>query len=217
VKVDTILRWFMPKEERFRELLGADTQNLLKAARLFTEIAHQDGTLQDCKVKAVELKALEHEGDQITRRIFEALNSTFITPFDREDLRSLAMDIDNVLDSLEGIAQYLILFELQQPEEALKQFAAILVAMVEQIDRAMGLAWDLANERQIQEALVRISELENQGDALYNTVIAGLFKFNGRDPLDIMKWKVVYDGLEEACDQCKNFTHVLGNVIIKYA
>jgi predicted phosphate transport protein (TIGR00153 family) len=217
VKADTIIKWFMPKEERFKELLAQDTQNLVKAARIFAEIGRQEGTLEDHKLKAVELKGVEHEGDQITRRIFEALNSTFITPFDREDLRSLAMDLDDVLDSLEGVAQYIVLFELEQPDEALKQFADILVEMVIEIDRGIGLIWNLANEKQIQESIVRISELENRGDSLYNTVLAGLFKSATRNPVEIIKWKVVYDGLEEACDQCKDLTHVLGNIVLKHA
>jgi hypothetical protein len=75
----------------------------------------------------------------------------------------------------------------------------------------------MGNARQIQECIVRISELENQADSLYNTVIADLFRKDGRDPIEIMKWKEVYQGLEDACDQCKDFTHVLGNVVLKNA
>ncbi len=217
MNVNAMIKWLMPKEERFRELLSQDTQNLLKASKIFQEFAHSGANLELRRLKGVELKSVEHEGDQITRRIFEALNSSFITPFDREDLRSLAKDIDDVLDSLEGVAQYVILFELAQADEGLGQFADILVSMVEQIDRTTGLIWDLSNERQIQQGIVRISELENHADSLYNTVIANLFKSDHRRTLEIMKWKVVYDGLEEACDQCKDFTHILGNVVIKYA
>jgi uncharacterized protein len=215
VRLDSILKWLMPREERFHELLAADTQNLLKAARLFVEIADSVGSLEDRRARSVQLKAVEHEGDQITRQVFEALNSTFITPFDREDIRSIAMDIDDVLDALEGVAQHLILFELNESPEALRQFAAILLEMTEQIDRLMTLVWDMANAKKIQEAVVRISELENQADSLYGTMIASLFKGDGHSPTEIMKWKVVYDGLEDACDLCKDFTHVLGNVVLK--
>jgi uncharacterized protein Yka (UPF0111/DUF47 family) len=91
----------------------------------------------------------------------------------------------------------------------------LALAMVEEIDRALGMAWNLANEPRIQEAMVQISELENQGDALYGAVIADLFRQNGRNPVEILKWKEVYDGLEEACDGCKDFTHVLADVVIK--
>ncbi len=215
MRLDAILKWFMPREERFHELLSADTQNLLKAARLFLEIAGPVGSLEDRRVRSVQLKAVEHEGDQITRQVFEVLNSTFITPFDREDIRSITMDIDDVLDALEGVAQHLILFELNESPEALRQFAAILLEMTEQIDRIMDLVWDMSNAKKIQEAVVRISELENQADGLYGTMIASLFKGDGHSPTEIMKWKVVYDGLEDACDLCKDFTHVLGNVVLK--
>jgi hypothetical protein len=215
MKIDTIIKWLMPKEERFHELLSRDTQNLVKAARLFSEIA-KSASLEERRVKMVQIKALEHEGDKITRSIFEALNSTFITPLDREDIRSIASDIDDIVDYLEGVAQSLVLFELSESPEALRQFADIITSMTEEIDRLTGLVWDLANERAIQAGMVRISELENQADALYSTVIADLFK-DGSNPVLILKWKEVYQGLEEACDGCKDFTHALANVVIKNA
>jgi predicted phosphate transport protein (TIGR00153 family) len=215
MRADVLIRRFMPKQERFQELLAKDTQNLLKAARLFVEIA-SSASLEERRVKAVRLKALEHDGDQVTRHVFEALNSSFITPFDREDIRAIAMDIDDILDFLEGVGQSLVLFELHESPEALRQFAAILVSMVEEIDRATGLVWNMANEKQIHEAIVHISELENQADTLYSTVIADLFK-HVREPVEILKWKEVYDSLENACDECKDFTHNLGNVVLKNA
>ncbi len=113
MRLDALIRWFLPRQERFQELLGRDTQNLVLAARLFLTIA-QSTSLADRREKLVALKSLEYEGDQVTRQIFEALNSTFITPFDREDLRSLAIDIDDILDYLEGIAQLLVIFEVER-------------------------------------------------------------------------------------------------------
>jgi len=216
MKADSIIRWFMPREERFHELLGQDTVNLLQGARLFADIA-KSTSLDDRRVKAVQLKAIEHNGDQITRQIFEALNTSFITPLDREDIRSLATTLDDILDHLESVAQYLVLFELKDSTEAMRQFADILVSMAEAADKGTRLVWDLSNDKEIHNAIVRISELENQADALYGTVIADLFRADGRDPLEVLKWKEVYDGLEEACDGCKDYTHVLGNVVIKNA
>lgn len=216
MSVDRVVKWFMPKEEQFRHLLAKDTENVLAAARLFAEIANSR-SLEERRVKTVQIKAIEHEGDQITRRTFDALNSTFITPFDREDIRALASNLDDIVDHLEGVAQYLVLFELSESPEALRQFAAIIVAMAEQVDLATSLVWDMANQRKIHDSIVRISELENQGDTLYNTVIADLFKADSRNPVEILKWKEVYQGLEEACDGCKDFTHVLGNVVVKNA
>ena len=215
-KVDAVIRWFMPKEERFHELFARDTANLLRAGRLFAEFARET-SVEARRVKMAELKDREHEGDRITRQIFDALNSTFITPFDREDIRSLATDLDDSLDYLEGVAQYLVIFELAEAPEGLRQFADILVEMVGEIDKITEMIWNLANERKIHEGIVRISDLENRADVLYSTVIADLFKAKGRDPLEIMKWKEVYDGLENACDQCKEYSHVVGNLIVKNA
>jgi predicted phosphate transport protein (TIGR00153 family) len=217
VRGDKIVKFFMPKEERFRELLDRDTQHLLSAAKLFLDIARST-SLEDRRIKVLQLKAIEHDGDLITRDIFNALNSTFITPFDREDIRSIASDLDDILDYMEGVAQYLILFEIKESPEPLQKFAEIIVAMVEEIHRATGLVWDLSNEKKIQDAIVRISVLENDADAIYFSVIADLFKEgSGKTPIEILKWKEIYQGLEDACDECKDFTHVLGNVVIKNA
>jgi predicted phosphate transport protein (TIGR00153 family) len=217
VRGDKIVKFFMPKEERFHELLDRDTQHLLSAARLFLEIARST-SLEDRRAKVTQLKAIEHDGDLITRDIFNALNSTFITPLDREDIRSIASDLDDILDYMEGVAQYLILFEIKESPEPLRKFAEIIVSMVEEIHRATGMVWDLSNEKKIQEAIVRISQLENDADAIYFSVIADLFKEgSGKTPIEILKWKEIYQGLEDACDECKDFTHVLGNVVIKNA
>lgn len=216
MNIDKIIKWFMPKEERFHELLENASQNLLLAAKVFSEIAHAT-TLEERRVKGVQLKALEREGDNITRQIFEALNSTFITPFDREDLRALGSDLDDILDHLESVAKYLVLFELADAPEPLRRFAEILSSMAAEIDKMRLLLWDMGNINKIQESMVRVSELENQGDSLYFTVISELFKKGCTESIEILKWKEVYDGLEEACDRCKDFTHVVGNVTIKNA
>jgi uncharacterized protein len=217
VRGDKIVKFFMPKEERFHELLERDTQHLLKAAQLFVDVATST-SLDDRRVKVSQLRALEHDGDLITRDIFNALNSTFITPLDREDIRSIASDLDDILDSMEGVAQNLVLFEITGAPEPLKRFAQLIASMVQEVHKATGMVWDMANEKAIQEAIVRISQLENEGDTLYANVIADLFRgADGKTPIEILKWKEIYQGLEDACDKCKDFTHVLGNVVIKNA
>jgi len=214
-KVDALIRWLMPKEERFHELFAQDTANLLRAARSFVEFVRAD--LPTRRLRMAELRELEHTGDTVTRQIFDALNSSFITPFDREDIRSLATDLDDILDYVEGVAQQLINFELSECPPELREFAEILVEMAAEIEQVTERIWNLAKAREIQSAIVRISDLENRADDLYNKVIADLFRPNGRDPLQIMKWKEIYDGLENACDQCKDYTHIVGNVIVKNA
>jgi predicted phosphate transport protein (TIGR00153 family) len=214
-KADSMIRFLLPREERFHELLARDTDNLMAAARLFSEIAHTT-SLEDRRVKMVQLRAIEHEGDMITKSVFEALGATFLTPFDRDDIQSIAVDLDNVLDNLESAAAYLVLFELAEAPDALRQFSEILVELVAQMAEATRLFWEAKNHPQVHERIVRVSELENQADQLYNTVIADLFK-SGRNPIDIMKWKEVYQGLEEACDACRDYSNIIASVMIKNA
>lgn len=215
--LDKLIRSLLPREERFAELFAQNTRNLVRAAALFQVIA-KSGRAEERQLKLVELRALEHDGDQITRRIFEALNSTFLTPLDGEDMRSLAVDIDDVLDYLEGIAQFLVLFEPNENPEALMRFAEILVELVNQIDVITGLIWTNRQAPKIHEAMVRISELENQADELFLAALGALFRRdNGRDAIEVLKWKEIYQELENACDKCKDFTHVVGNIVIKNA
>jgi predicted phosphate transport protein (TIGR00153 family) len=212
---DSIVKWFMPKEERFHELLAKDTQNLVKASQLFAEVAAST-KLDERRSKKDQLKAIEHEGDLITREIFEALNSTFITPLDREDIAMIAGNLDDILDYMESVAHNLVLFELHDSPEPLRQFARILGILVEQIDTVTKEIWDLSNAKAINAHIIRISELENEADTLYSTVIADLFK-SGKNPIEILKWKEVYDGLENACDECRDYTHAIGNIVVKNA
>jgi len=215
--IGSIFRSFLPREERFHELLREATQNLVRAGEIFLGIA-ATADLEQRRVKLVELKAVEHQGDEITRRIFEALNSTFITPFDREDIRSLAVDVDDVVDYLEGIGQFIVLFEIRESPEALSRFAGILRDLCRQIDGLTELIWDLSQTGPIRDRMVRVSDLENEADHLYLTALGALFrKDNGKDAIEVMKWKEIYQDLEDACDKCKDFTHVLGNMVIKNA
>jgi len=215
-KFDGMIKALLPKEDKFHEILARDTANLEKAVKIFAEIA-RTSNFEERRVKVLQLKAVEHDGDLITREVFDALNQSFITPFDRDDIQSIAIDLDDILDYLEGAAQYLVLFELAESPDALRQFADILVKMVQEIDTATGLMWDLANEKQVRETVVKVSELENQADALHNTVVADLFKSTGRNPVEIMKWREVYSSLEEAADACRDYSNILANVVVKYA
>ena len=148
MKLDSIIKKFLPREERFQELLLKDTQNLTRAAELFLAIARST-KLEDRRIKLVELKALEHEGDEMTRQVFEALNRSFITPLDREDIRSIAVDLDDILDYLEGSALSLVIFQIDEAAEPLTRFAEILLEMVGQIDSVTRLIWDLGNEAEV--------------------------------------------------------------------
>jgi predicted phosphate transport protein (TIGR00153 family) len=217
MRFDSLIRFLLPREERFHELFAENTRNLVKGGELFLAIASARST-EERRPGLLKLRSIEHEGDQITGRIFEALNSTFLTPLDREDIRALAVDIDDVLDYLEGIAQFLVLFESGKAPDDLTRLAEILVEMIQQIDAITGLIWDQRHVAKIHDSMVRVSDLENQADAIYISALGELFRAgSGRDAIEVLKWKEIYQGLEDACDKCKDFTHVVGNIVIKNA
>jgi predicted phosphate transport protein (TIGR00153 family) len=217
VRFDALIRFLLPREERFHELFAANTRNLVRGAEIFLAVVCAKDA-DERRLELVKLKSVEHEGDQITRRIFEALNSTFLTPLDREDIRALAVDIDDVLDYLEGTAQFLVLFESGEAPGDVARLAEILVEMVQQIDGITGLIWDQRHGAKVHDRMVRISDLENQADALYISALGELYRGgSSRDAIEVMQWKEIYQGLEDACDRCKDFTHVVGNILIKNA
>jgi len=217
MRLDALIKWLLPREERFQELITIDTRNLLTGAKVFHKLATCK-VLEDRRAELLRLKHIEHEGDQITRQVFEALSRSFITPFDREDIRSIAIDIDDILDYLEGIGQFLVLVEIADAPEPLVRFADLLVELCTEIEELSKLMWNMGNAPTIQDRMVRVSDLENQADAVYLTALGGLFRRDsGLDALGVMTWKEIYQGLEDACDKCKDFTHVLGNLLIKHA
>ena len=209
-----MLSKLMPREVAFFDYFDRQSEKIVEGCKAVQELLEN---YVDVVEKAKRIKAIEHEGDVITHECIERLHTTFITPFDREDIRSLASDLDDIVDHLESVAKYLVLFELAEAPEPLRRFAEILTSMAEEIDKIRVLIWDMGNLNRIQESMVRISELENEGDSLYFTVISELFRKGCMESIEILKWKEVYEGLEEACDRCKDFTHVVGNVVIKNA
>ena len=173
---------------------------------------------------AVSMKLMgidfEHQSVSVFRQFdrFREINPVVKAPTLVCDDGTVLMDSTLILDYLEGIARYLVIFQIDEAPEPLTRFAEILLEMVGQIDSVTRLIWDLGNEAQVRDKLVRISELENQGDDLFLTVIADLFRADsGRNAMDTMKWKEIYQNLEDACDSCKDFTHIIGNVVIKNA
>jgi predicted phosphate transport protein (TIGR00153 family) len=209
-------KWLLPQDNRFEALFREDAANLREAGKVFLSLV-KCKDLDSLRERAKELKDLEHRGDEITRSIFETLNKTFLTPLDREDIRDLASGIDNVLDDMEMVGSLLVQFKLTgSHSEALYQMSEILAETTEEIEKLSGYVWDPGKLDATERGLIRISELENQADALFNLMITQLF-----DPasdlraVEIMKWKEVYQALEDSIDRSKEVSHAIGNIVTK--
>ena len=218
MKLNTIFQWLLPRNERFQELFREDARKLTEASSLFLSLV----SVEDHDVlreKARELRNLEHRGDEITRHIFEALNTTFLTPIDREDIRDLASGIDNVLDDMEKVSSLMVQLNVAgSGSEELRQMSEILVSCTEEIERLVSGIWRPETLARAEDGLVHISELENQADALFSLVITKLFESaTPTDAIEIMKWKEIYQALEDSVDRTREVANAIGNIANKNA
>jgi predicted phosphate transport protein (TIGR00153 family) len=215
--VEEMFRWLLPRDERFKMLFNEDAQNLRLVGRMLLDMLRETNT-QRLREKSLLLKDQEHRGDELTRQIFDTLNHTFLTPIDREDIRELASGIDDVLDDMEMVASLMVQFKLPGGSEEIVQMSQILASCSEEIERLVALFWDPNKAKEVERGIVRISELENQADAVFNLMITKLFE--GAKPegaIEVMKWKEVYYALEDSVDRAKTVAHTIGNIVSKNA
>jgi uncharacterized protein len=199
-----------PRTNEFFELLAAAARNALTAARA-AESRFRDypgGAAQ------AEIEALEHEGDRITSELVNLVNSQFVTPFDRDDLFVLAGAIDDVTDAIENATELLGLYDVEQPTRQSIEQCAILVAAVTQLD---ALLRNLKGKRGSSPEIAEIKRLEDEGDLATRRAVGGLFEDERIDPLIVIRWKEIYESLEEAIDAVETAAHRIGNILVKNA
>jgi uncharacterized protein len=201
----------MPKQRQFFVLFRENASNLKDGLKTLNALLHREsGDFMD---DAKKLRDLEHQGDEITHRIINELNTTFITPFDREDIYALASAIDDVLDYAEETADTIMLDRVTDITAEARQMGEILV----QIGHELGQAVDQLDSRKtMTQHWMRIHDLENQGDRITREAIGALFQ-DGHDPVHIIKWKDVYALLEKTVDRAEDVANILETVTIKNA
>jgi predicted phosphate transport protein (TIGR00153 family) len=201
---------FIPREEKFFELFADDAANMLAAARLLEEFFRNYNERERI---AVQLRDLEHTGDTISHDIGHRLESTFVTPIDREDISVLISRLDDIVDLIEEIADTCILYGIEAPTPVAQEQAGIIVKQCEQLQAAIG---KLRGFTDLSGYWIEVHRLENEGDRLVRHAIAELFT-NGQNPTDIIKWKDVYGLLEEAIDGCEDAANVIERIVVKHA
>jgi len=200
----------IPKEHAFFDLFQQAADNVLAGAR---ELAALTEDLSDGEAKAARVKALEHEGDELTHRILALLNTTFVTPFDREDIYRLASRLDDVLDSTEAVADLLVLHRVTDPLPELHQQADVLVRSTVVVARAIS---QLRSLQELNGYLVEINRLENEGDRVYRKTVARLYSGDFK-AMDVLKWKDLVDQMEEAIDGCEDISNTIESMALKHA
>jgi uncharacterized protein len=212
-----MFRWLLPRDDRFKALFNEDAQNLRLVGRMLLDMLRETD-VKRLREKSLLLKDQEHRGDELTRQIFDLLNHTFLTPIDREDIRELASGIDDVLDDMELVSSLMVQFKLPGGSEEILQMSQILASCSEEIERLVTLFWDPDKAREVERGMVRVSELENQADAVFNLMITKLFESaKPEGAIEVMKWKEVYYALEDSVDRAKGVAHTIGNIVSKNA
>src|SRR3954465_4108206 len=201
---------FVPKDREFFDLFEEAASNCVRCADLLDQMLRNYPEQKDL---ARDILICEQDGDRITHDIINRLNQTFVTPIDREDIIQLASAPDDIVDLTEEVADYLGLYKIDAPMEQSQRLAHILLQAARQISEAMPRLRDFKN---LDHYTIEIHRLENDGDRIVREAIASLFE-GGIDPMVVIRWKDLFERLEEAIDACESVANVLQSIVIKNA
>ena len=198
----------VPRDRVFFDLFTEAGQNSLRAARLLEQMMAE---WPDDSGLARDILKAEQEGDRITHDIVQRLNSTFVTPIDREDIYGLATQMDDIVDYTEEAADFLGLYKIEAPMEQAQELTKILVASCEQLAEALE---HLRDFKELDKYWIEIHRLENEGDRVSRDAVASLFS-DGIDPMVVIRWKDIFAVLEEAIDATETAAQILEGIVIK--
>jgi hypothetical protein len=216
MNIDSILKIFVPKDHSFFPLFESDAQNLVKASELLKEImASGDSSVHERLFK--EIRDVEHIGDDITNKTYEQLNKSFITPFDREDIHELTANIDDVVDTINGIARRICLYRPKKMMPIYKEIAELVYEGAKEIESAIHCLKDpVANKAKITKACGIVTAIEHKADEIYFTGIAELFE-KEEDTKELLKNNKILEMLERCVDEEEDVTDTLKSILIKMA
>lgn len=201
---------FIPREKIFFGQFVRAAENLVEGAELLKQMVDDYSDPLAAHASIVEA---EHRGDFITHEIIRTLNTTFVTPLDREDIHALASGIDDVMDFIEAAADIFVLHQIPQPTATARAQADVLLRATQGVRD--GIA-NLQRFKDLQKYWILVNEIENEGDKLYRRAVADLFAGDHK-AMDVLKWKEVYDQIEDAIDGCEKVANILEAIVLKNA
>jgi uncharacterized protein len=200
----------IPRDQEFFALFNELSGHLTTSARLLLELFESPTAIPD-KVRGI--KAVEHKADQLTTEISARINQSFVTPFDREDIHTLATRLDDVIDLLDGTARRVEMLHITSVREPARQLARLLVEAAEHIERGVK---GIKRPPDVNASAIEVKRIEEEGDSIYHEAVGALFQ-GTPDPLEVIRWKEIYDVLEETTDRCMGVVHALQSISMKNA
>jgi predicted phosphate transport protein (TIGR00153 family) len=200
----------VPRDTKFFDMFAEMASNITEGAKLLKEILSD---FQNIEVRVQQLKDLEHKGDQMTHAILVKLNSTFITPFDREDIHALASAMDDVMDFIYAAGERLVMYKIHSAPSVAEELAGVIVKQTEQLAKAVGM---LEKHDNVLDICVEINRLENEADRLARAALGALFE-REKDAIALIKLKELIEVLETATDKAEDAANVLETVVLKSA
>ena len=204
---------FSPKDKKFAALFEQSAQNAVKIAQQLRDMVY---VWENIKERVEVITDLEHQGDAITHQIMAQLHRSFITPFDREDIAVLAHSLDNVNDFIQAAADTMLLYKIEKPTDRAKEQADIIVQAVSEVEMAVSEMHGKIERNPLIKRCVEINRLENVADDVYRAAISELFADSG-DIAYLVKWRDIYQHMENAVDSCEDIADILEGVVLKYA
>jgi uncharacterized protein len=215
MSANSIFQYLIPKDRKFYPLFDEASANLVAISKVLVE-GMQTQTIEKRIPFIRKIEKLEHVGDDITHRIFQEVGSTFITPFDREDIQRLASVLDDILDHIHGAAKRIEIYKVDPIHPAMVKLAELILQSAEQVHIAVSGLRSSRNYVRVREALVKINSLENHADDIFDTAVARLFD-EETNAIEIIKIKEILSALETATDKCEDAANVMESVIVKFA
>lgn len=205
-----LLQRFMPQDGEFFVLFQKQAENIVAGAQAFVRmLEHFTGVPEQIQ----SIKAIEHTGDEITHQLFRKLNQTFITPFDREDIHELGSTMDDVIDLIDAAASRFALYRVTHVRPGAADLSKVLAAATVEVKEAVHA---MQSPDEALRRVIEINRLENDSDRLCRVLIAQLFD-EENNPIEIIKWKEIFEVMETAVDKCEDVSNVIESVILKNA
>ncbi|MEO6095044.1 MAG: DUF47 family protein [Fibrobacteria bacterium] len=202
----------IPTDHKFFDLFSSAAKILQDGAKVMSDMV--SGSSADVQASAHKLERLEHDADVLTHDILIRLDKSFITPIDREDIHHLTLGLDDCMDYMEAVTERMMLYGLTQITPPMKALVEVIVKQVEELNKVIPLISDLKYEKIIPHC-IEINRLENLADKIAREAVADLFK-GDPNPLDVMKWRDIYDNLETATDMCEHVAGIIEGIVLKH-